>query len=201
MIKKEYDELPPILWTVKRHGFKVFEDGDYDLNIIGVRNTIDPQDNVFDDEIVIAYMLDGKWITESAPFTTDPGKYWLTKKDYKACAVYKHPQQALGAYTFGKHRSKYRALVQIRKVDYWRDGDKDSTVRYGGQVFRNKIGLNIHRSSIKEGGSKYVDRWSAGCQVFQNNEDFQRLLFLCDKQLETHGYRTFTYTLISNEEV
>lgn len=35
MIVKEYNELPPILWNVKKHGFAIFEDGDYDLNIIG----------------------------------------------------------------------------------------------------------------------------------------------------------------------
>ena len=74
MIKKFYDELPPILWTVKSYGFKIFEDGDYDLNIIGIRNVIDPKDNQFDDLMIIAYPLEGKWVTEEAQITTDPGR-------------------------------------------------------------------------------------------------------------------------------
>jgi len=200
MIKRTHDELPDILWTVKKHGFVVFEDGDYDLNIIGVRNVINPQPNRFDDKIIIAYMLDGQWITEEADFTTDPGRYWLQKPDYKPCAVYYHPQQARGAYKIGQHRG-YRALKQVQKVKYWRDGDKGEHANYEGHVYKDLIGLNIHRSSLREGGSTYVDKWSAGCQVFQNNNDFQRFLELCDMQIKHLGYRTFTYTLITNEAV
>ena len=200
MIVKEYNELPPILWNVKKHGFAIFEDGDYDLNIIGIRNVIDPKDNRFDDQIVIAYRCNGKWITETAAFTTDPGAYWLTKEDYRDCAVYMHPQQARGAYKIGSHRG-YKALRQIRSVRFWRDGDKSFSPRYGGPIFKDMIGLNIHRSSKKEGGSLYVDRWSAGCQVFQNNNDFERFLELCELQISSLGYRTFTYTLITNKEV
>jgi hypothetical protein len=199
MIKTEFDSLPPILEKVKKHGFVIFEDGDYDLNIIGIRNMINPQPNRFDDKIVIAYKLGEKWITEEAEFTTDPGRYWLMKEDYQDCAVYMHPQQARGAYKIATHRG-YKALRQIQKVKYWRDGDKSFSPRYGGPVFKDLIGLNIHRSSLHKGGSKYVERWSAGCQVFQNNDDFQRFLELCENQIKSLGYRTFTYTLITNEE-
>ena len=38
MTIKEYESLPPVLELVKERGFKVFSDGDYDLNIIGLRN-------------------------------------------------------------------------------------------------------------------------------------------------------------------
>ena len=200
MIRREHEELPDILWVVKKHGFIVFEDGDYDLNIIGIRNVTNPQDNQFDDKIVIAYLEDGKWITEEAAITTDPGRYWLQKADYKPCAVYYHPQQARGAYKIGQHKT-YEALKQIYAVRFWRDGDKDEHAEYSGTVYKDLIGLNIHRSSLREGGSSYVDKWSAGCQVFQNNDDFQRLLELCKLQIKHLGYKTFTYTLISNEEV
>lgn len=201
MIKKEYTDLPPILDAVKKHGFAVFADGNYDLNIIGVRNTINPQPNLFDDEIHIAYKLGDKWIVESAEFTTDAGRFWLEKPDYKACAVYYHPQQARGAYKIGLHRGRYEALVQIRPVSFWRDGNKDQHANYEGHVHKDLIGLNIHRSSIREGGSTYINKWSAGCQVFQNNNDYQRFIQLCKLQISALGYRTFTYTLITNQDL
>ena len=78
MIVKHYDELPPILWTVKSYGFAVFEDGDYDLNIVDIRNVSNPQPNQFDDVLVIAYKLDGKWVTEEAQITTSPDRDWET---------------------------------------------------------------------------------------------------------------------------
>lgn len=200
MIKQYHDQLPNILNVVKQHGFVIFDDGDYDLNIIGIRNVKNPKDNLFDDEIVIAYRLNEKWITETAAFTTDPGRYWLTKPDYKACAVYYHPQQARGAYKIDLHRG-YKALRQIQPVQFWRDTNKDEHANYEGAIHKGLIGLNIHRSSTNKGGSTYVDRWSAGCQVFQNNDDFQRFLELCENQIKSLGYRTFTYTLISNKEL
>ena len=198
---RKHEDLPPILWNVKRHGYVIFEDGDYDLNIIGVRNIVSPQDNLFDDTIVIAYRLDGEWVTEEARITTDPGRYWLTKPDYKPCAVYAHPQQARGAYKLGKHRGKYKALVQHQPVWFWRDGNKDEHADNTGEKFKDRIGLNIHRSSTREDGSYFVDQWSAGCQVFQNVQDYNRFIELCELQVESLGYRTFTYTLITNEEV
>lgn len=198
MITKTYNELPPILWNVKSYGFAIFEDGDYDLNIIGVRNIVDPKPNQFDDVLIVAYKLDGKWITEEAQITTDPGRYWLTKENYKPCAVYYHPQQARGAYVIRKHRGKYDALCQWRAVKFWRDGDKDEHAEYKGKVYKDLIVLNIHKSSSLPSGSQYVNKWSAGCQVFKYEKDFDRLMELAKLQIEHLNYRTFTYTLIPN---
>jgi len=196
MIKTKHDHLPDIIIKVKEHGFVVFNDGDYDLNIIGVRNITNPQPNVFDDKLIVAYTVDGIWYTEEAKITTDAGRYWLQKPDYKPCAIYYHPQQARGAYKIGLHRG-YKAIRQIRNVKYWRDGNKDQHADYSGKIHTGLIGLNLHRSSTREGGSNYVDKWSAGCQVFQNNADFQRFLELCDLQVSVLKYHTFTYTLIA----
>jgi hypothetical protein len=201
MKQRHHDDLPEILWSVKRHGFAIFEEGDYNLNIIGIRNTANPQPNEFDDFLVVAYKREGEWITEEFSITTDPGRYWLQKPDYKPCAVYYHPQQARGAYKIGKHRGQYVALVQAKPVKFWRDADKDDHATYSGRIHEDRIGLNIHRSSTRENGSKYVDRWSAGCQVFADPADFARFMTLCDRQVRWTGYRSFTYTLISNEEI
>ena len=197
---EEFTELPPILQRVEKQGFKVFSAGDYDLNIVGVRTIQDRKDNEFDDRIYIAYLLDGRWIVESGEATTDAGRYWLTKPDYKPCAVYLHPQQARGAYEIGLHRGKYEALVQIKPVLFWRDGNKDSHVDYNSSVaYHDRIGLNIHRATAKDSGSMYVERFSAGCQVWKYRSDHERMMILCKRQIEKRGWNRFSYTLITDE--
>ena len=91
MIQNFYTNIPPILKKVQDHGFTIFHDGDYDLNIVGVRNLNSNRDNEFDDKLIVAYKTGDLWITEEFIITTDPGRYWLTKPDYKPCAIYKHP--------------------------------------------------------------------------------------------------------------
>ena len=200
MKREEFDTLPPILKKVKDHGYKVFSSGDYDLNIIGVRTIKNRKDNEFDDKIVIAYLLNGKWIVESGEATTDAGRYWLTKPDYKACAVYVHPQQARGAYKLDLHRGKYIALCQRKPVLFWRDGNKDSHVDYSCSLaYYDTIGLNIHRATSKKGGSTYVERWSAGCQVWKHASDHERMIELCKLQIKKYKWEHFTYTLITDE--
>ena len=200
MKKLHYEELPPLLKKLKDdYGYVYFDDGDYDLNIIGVRKLGDDSGfNQFNDRIFIIYKKGDIWVEESGAATTDPGRYWLLKPDYHACAIMKHPQQARGAYKLGIHRG-YEALTQCTALEYWRDGSKDEILDYKGKVFKKNIALNIHRSSTREGGSVYVDRHSAGCQVWQDPIDFRRMLELCKLQIKTLGYRTFTYTLIAEE--
>ena len=49
--------------TVKAKGYKWFENGDYNLNIVGVRNgeTLNEVTNKFDDCITLSYRKDGEW--------------------------------------------------------------------------------------------------------------------------------------------
>ena len=140
------------------------------------------------------------WVEEWGPATTDPGSYWLTKPDYKPCAIYYHPQQARGAYEIGLHRGSYTALVQRRPVKFWRDGNKDEHADYYGVLYTDVIGLNIHRSSTRPEGGQTVDKWSAGCQVWKYAADHARMIELCKLQLQHHPTWTkFTYTLIPEE--
>lgn len=200
MIQSTFDDLPPILEKIKKeYGFAIFDHGNYDLNIIGIRNLNSSRSNLFDDKMIVAYLLDGKWITEEFIVTTDPSSYYLMKEDYKPCAIYYHPQQARGAYKIGLHRGKYEALTQYRAVKFWRDGNKDDHLDYKGEVYKQRIGLNIHRASQRAEGSHYIDLWSAGCQVFKyaDKRGFERFMWLCKQQVKSLGYPTFTYTLIA----
>ena len=202
-MKKQHDGLPDIIKEISEYGYAYFNDGDYDLNIIGSRRLNDRQDNEFDDLLIGAYTIDNIWYTETFDITTDPGSYWLTKPEYKPCAIYKHPQQARGAYKIGLHRGRSAALVQVQPVEYWRDANKDEHADYNcSKIYKQRIGLNIHKASSRAGGSEFVDRWSAGCQVFRyadQERGFGRFMKLCRLQIESLGYHTFTYTLIAKE--
>ena len=201
MVVVRSKERPELLDRVESFGFKAFETGEYNLNLIAVRTLKNRKHNSFDDVFHIVYRKDGMWITESGACTTDPGRYWLTKEDYKGCAIYYHPQQARGAYRLGNHRGNisHPALLQKKAVKYWRDWDKDEQAEYEGEIHSGLIGLNIHRSSTREGGSVYVDKWSAGCIVWQDSRDHLRMIDLCNNQINVNGWHNFTFTIIPQE--
>jgi hypothetical protein len=198
MYVRTYEKLPIELVKVKEAGFVIFDSKDYDLNIVGFRKLGDPDGfNQFNDRICIIYKRNQKWIVEEGAATTDPGRYWLTKPDYKPCAIYYHPQQARGAYRLGLHRGKYEALRQVKPAKFWRDGNKDEHLNYEGEIYNDLIYMNIHKSSSRGHGSTYVDRYSAGCQVWQDSKDHERMVELCYLQIKNTGYESFTYTLLS----
>ena len=69
------DKEPEILEFVEAHGFKVFRNGDYNLNIIGVRNISERRAGLFDDKMYIVFKKQGVWQQWTAEITTDPGRY------------------------------------------------------------------------------------------------------------------------------
>jgi len=56
------------------------------------------------------------------------------------------------------------------------------------------FGINIHRTS-KWGIVNYINKFSAGCQVFKDPGDFGELMEVCEKALEYFENR-FSYGLI-----
>ena len=70
--------LDQIKSTVISKGYKWFEEGDFNLNLIGIRNsdTGDEVTNKFDDTFFMAYRESGKWKIYNYACTTDPGAHW-----------------------------------------------------------------------------------------------------------------------------
>ena len=58
-----YPTREQIKTTVETKGYKWFENGDYNLNIVGIRNseTLNEVTNKFDDYITLSYKKDGEW--------------------------------------------------------------------------------------------------------------------------------------------
>tara|TARA_R110002051_G_scaffold121244_1_gene194464 strand:- start:436 stop:1014 length:579 start_codon:yes stop_codon:yes gene_type:complete len=191
--------LPPILQRVKDLGHEVFTDGDYDLNIVGIR-TESREANKFDDIMTCTYKQDGTWITKYWPCTTDPGTYHLDNPYHVVGTAILVPGQYRGVYKLDLHSGKYLALCQRNgKVKVYRDPNKDEVLDMDPDTIQEGFfGINIHRASSKR-TSTQVDRWSAGCQVFASHDDLAELLTLAKFQQDKRGWPSFTYTLIEED--
>tara|TARA_R110000744_G_scaffold232318_5_gene350407 strand:+ start:884 stop:1603 length:720 start_codon:yes stop_codon:yes gene_type:complete len=177
-----------------RKGYKIYEKP-FQLNIVGVRaNTTVP--DKFDDIIYVFYKDDkGKWLGKAYPATTDTGTYWLKNPmNSKGSALLKEGQY-IDTWIRRLHNSKYLALGQEKPVTVFRDYNRDAVLDfYNGKEQTGLFGINIHRAN-SVGTTKTIGRNSAGCQVFQNADDFAEFLAMTKKQSDLYGNK-FTYTLI-----
>ena len=179
---------------LRSKGYKLFV-RPYELNIVGIRSK-NTKANRFDDELHVFYKVKPlKWEYHVFKVTTDPGTYWLENPiEPKGTAILAQGQY-LNAYHIGMHQGKYKALVQQKPVNVIRDYDRNAWLDFlNGNKESGLFGINIHRA-MAMGNTKYIDRFSAGCQVFENATDFQHFLQLCDKHSGLYGNQ-FTYTLI-----
>tara|TARA_R100001594_G_scaffold25476_2_gene49751 strand:+ start:3155 stop:3736 length:582 start_codon:yes stop_codon:yes gene_type:complete len=185
---------PKILDYIASMDYAVFEEGDWNLNIIGVRKKNGTPDK-FDDTMVVCYKKNGLWQEERWKVTTDPGLYHLFNPSRLEGTAILCPGQYRGAWKLGLHRGSYKALVQRKPVKVFRDASKNEMLDMDPNTVQEGLfGINIHRSNPR-GSSTIVNKWSAGCQVFSSIYDYLDLIHLCEKQ-EAIGYSNFTYTLI-----
>lgn len=167
----------------------------YQLNIVGLRNK-STNSNRFDDEIHVFFTKpDGRWDYHIYPATTDPGTFWLNNPSFEQGTAILAQGQYKNAYAIGKHKGLYTALVQILPVTVIRDYDRDAVLDfYNGSKQTGNFGINIHRAE-SFGETKFINKYSAGCQVFQNAADFDKFIALCEMHKKLYGNK-FTYTLI-----
>jgi hypothetical protein len=186
--------LSRIKEILKEFGFTLYTKP-YQLNIVGLRSK-NVNSNSFDDEIHVFYTKqDGKWNYHIFPATTDPGTFWLNNPAYPQGTAILAQGQNLNAYTIGLHRGKYEALVQLKPVTVIRDYDRDAILDFNnGTKETGNFGINIHRAE-STGSTKYIDQYSAGCQVFKDADDFYAFMQLCKLHAKLYG-NLFSYTLI-----
>ena len=193
--------------TVKEKGYKWFEDNSnkgYDVNIVGVRNskTKGRVTNAFDDCITISYKIDGEWQFHCFPCTTHPGTHWVENiLNDRGVAILK-PGQYRGSHKLRLHQGKYLALGQKKPMKLYRDANLDGKYDLIEESVREElIGINIHRATSRAGGkSSRVDKWSAGCQVIADNDDWHEFLDICQAAREIHG-NSFSYTLLESKDI
>ena len=191
--------------TVKAKGYKWFTADNYDVNIVGVRNseTKGRVTNAFDDCITISYKIDGEWQFHCFQCTTDPGSAYMDNPilENTGCAILK-PNQYRGSHKLRLHGGKYLALGQKKDVTVYRDNDRDDKYDLDeNNTTTGLFGINIHRATALEGKtSTYVNKWSAGCQVIAANDDWMEFLGICQEARE-HWGNSFSYTLIESKNI
>ena len=184
--------------------FAFFENSDYNLNIIGVRNSSGDASK-FDDYIVVIYKISGEWICDFYPMTTEPGPNILRRPleevRHKGTAILV-PGQYRSTYKIDWHGSQSRGHTALCQrggpVKVWRDNNRDQAPDYHGPEEEGWFGINIHKhrgppARLNTGGA------SAGCQVFQSSKDFKEFMKVCDKASKKWG-NSFTYTLLEEQD-
>ena len=186
--------------NAKRYRF--FEEADWNINIVGVRNsaTANKVTNKFDDVITVSYKVNNEWQYHEFPCTTDPGTHWVENvMNSKGVAILK-PGQYRGSHKIRKHQNRYEALGQQKPVTVYRDNNKDGNydlVKTDTGLF----GINIHRATKYAGKkSTQINKWSAGCQVIAANDDWTRFMKIMRKAKAVWN-NSFTYTLIESKDI
>ena len=193
--------LPPPLSLMKRRGYTVFTRGDYNLNLVGLRN-MEARAGQWDDFILCAYKVNGIWQMHYYPATTDPSvKYLVDPMNRAGCAIIKAGQYR-SAYQVGLHRGK-PGLRQVKPITVWRDNNRDEIHDHtpGSEAVAGpEAAINIHRASDSYDAAAIerpdsVGPWSAGCCVIPGPERWDHFWNVITQASDRWG-DTFTFTLL-----
>lgn len=190
--------LSSILFVIMKKNYVVFDNRKgHDLNIVSIRSN-DMSSNEFNDWITVFYLLDKTWNFFSFSATTDPGTFYRQNPiNVKGTALLK-PGQYRGAYKIGRHRG-YKALQQKKPMTVYRDANRDTVLDTSGvEEDTGMFGINIHHANAFK-PSMSVNKWSAGCQVYQDPDHFAFFMTLCERAREKFG-NSFTYTLLQEND-
>jgi len=187
-----------IIAALKKHDHPLFK-GDYNLNLIGVRSN-DADANSFNDVLVVLYEIDGKQEFHVFKMTTDPGIYYReTPINVNGTAVLV-PGHYKSCWKVGAHRGQYYALVQRGEMAVYRDNNHDKNLdKDSDSIETGLFGINLHRAN-KNQSSLQVDKWSAGCQVMSDPDDFDFVMGLVNESAKIYGDK-FSYTLLTEDQL
>lgn len=180
---------------LRSRGYRLFT-RPYELNIVAYRSR-HIRSNRFDDEMHVFYQdNEQRWVYHVFAATTDPGQYWLDNPMHPQGTAFLKKGQYRDAYAIGYHQGRYEALVQVRDVTVIRDYDRHGLFHWweSGRSDTGRFGINIHRAE-QTGTVKTIDRYSAGCLVFANAEDYHFFMQLARLHRSRYGNR-FTVTLV-----
>lgn len=159
------------------------------FHITGWRN-LNTRINAFNDFITVSERIDSVG-NKLHVFkgTTLPGLPMLLKPINTKGTAVMVPGFYKNCYALGLHKNK-EALVQVSPIKVFRDANRNDIFDMDeSKIEEGMFGINIHRAGK---ASKIIGNWSAGCQVLQNEEDFEKLIRLCKRSYKCR----FSYSLI-----
>lgn len=181
-----------------RCGYPLYINGDYNLNIFGIRDNEEVADE-FNDLICLLYKVDGKWVLKKYPATTDPGLYYRKKLLNPNGTAILQDGYYKSTWQLGLHRGKYTALVQRRPVKLWRDGNRDNKLDRKGKTYEELAGINIHHAALNGTAASNIGSHSAGCQVIATITDWDEFIGIVLKSAKIYG-KTFSYALFTESQ-
>lgn len=199
----------------KKKGYAFFERGDYNLNLIGVREN-DAFENTFSDTLYCAYKEKGVWKLITIKWTTLAGTLGIGgEKNPLTGAQTGTGVDGVAVILEGQYRRVYRFIDtyngwlwypyfdQIANMKYLRDNDKDGLISRKGKVYEGNYKTNMHRMSNNGVESNQVNfwnvGWSQGCQGAPE-PDFRKLLFAVREAVKRFG-NVFSYTLLHRNDL
>jgi len=188
-------KIEELIKAYQLKGHTLFEDDSkpYNLNYGAIRD----MGGQWNDLFYIIWKYKGKWNLIQWMGTTDPGAYYLKNPlNAKGTAILPEGQHR-GLFKRGLHKGQYPALVQAREVMVYRDADQDETPEVNDRQVKDLgyHGLNSHRAHT-EAEVRVIGKYSAGCQVTLNPDEYDIAFLLWEKGFEYWG-ETLTYTLFN----
>lgn len=192
--------------SMAQQGYVFFEDTNFNINIFGIR-TSGMEVGTFNDILGCAYKDDfGTPTVEVFDGTTDPGIYWKQNPlDTNGTATVV-PGQYRRLWQFGLHNGKYEALIQTgNSIRVWRDPSRDPKTFHvdplNSKVYEGYFGINMHHAYLNEGETNNNFLSSAGCSVFKDEKNFNRMMWLAKKSQSIQQNSSFTYTLFREDQI
>lgn len=175
-----------------------------EVNLFGIRDSADLAKDVINDQI--GYFTDSDILI--ARGTTEPGVYWTKTEGERNKAGTFHLKEGFHEriWCVGTHKG-YEALVNdyryCKPTKGWRDANYDFVRDSKDVEVCDYFGINCHRMHPIALVDK-VGKYSAGCQVYRDPNDFKKLLATIKA---SHMYRgtsaktVFNYMLFTIDEI
>lgn len=184
-----------------------------------------PLTNKFTDIVIVAWIENGQKFAESYPATTVPGASFALSSNKKFASQSKNAngvgimkeKQYINQYTPGYHHGgSAKPHLALRSVssqtahrdknyaDNWLTLAVSPTGKLGANLaglFQDGGGMQLHNSGASTAANKTVDNWSAGCQVFANEKQHNRLMELANKSQKVTKSNKFSYVLLNDKEI
>ena len=194
--------IEKIVAVMNDKGFRVYETDtvDWNLNIIGIRNS-SQSNKTFDDTLIVFHKFLNNWHIAYYPITTDPSDFYLLNPiNANGTAILKEGQYK-GAYKIDLHNDKYYALCQrLEPVTVYRDNNRDGKLNFiESSLKTGMFGINIHKGPKNGNWNSKNLNYSAGCQVFADSRYFNEFLEKCRNGAKSFGNK-FTYTLLNEND-
>jgi len=206
------ETMKPTMEEIKEAVVKIlkgtwFEDPDYNLNLGGIRNDeeekaeesgeegeiLSLQENTFNDWIYVAWKEGGRQRFEIFTATTDPGYSWRKDPQRKDGVGSVREGYFPSVYRLGMHGSREALVQNGPSFQVYRDNNRDKVLTLDPSTTEKGWGFNLHYMGD---GTKYVNRWSGGCQGPNHKKDIDLIVSLVKKQRDAGMGDRVSYALM-----